>query len=252
MVCLKSSYPTGIRYLQVHCGKSCSNSLTHLNISLAYHPQTDGQTERLNQCLKTYLRCMVQACPTKWSQWLSQDEFWYNTTYHSALGKIPFEVLYGHPPRHFGITSGDHSSSLKLEEWLHDRAVMSKLIQQHFLRAKQKMKAQAGKKRSVREFQVGDLVYLKLQPYVQLSVARRSSHKLCFKYFRPYKIIQKVGKIAYKLDLPEGSLIHPVIHVSQLKKAIKSPKNVSPDHSLNLIYSNQLLCPVAIVTTRLS
>lgn len=120
-------------------------------------------------------------CPTKWSQWLAQAEFWYNTTHHSTLGTTPFEVLYGHPPRHFGITSGDHSVVPELEEWLQNRAVMSDLIRQHLLRAQQKMKHQADKKRSVREFQVGDWVYLKLQPYVQFSLAHRSNQKLCFK-----------------------------------------------------------------------
>lgn len=64
------------------------------------------------------------------------------------------------------------------------------------------MKDHADKKRYAQEFQVGYLVYLKLQPYVQLSVARRSNHKLSFKYFEPYKILQKVGKMAYKLELP--------------------------------------------------
>lgn len=68
---------------------------TTLNMSSSYHPQTDGQTERLNQCMETYLRCMTQACPSKWSKWLSLAECWYNTTFHSALGKSPFEVLYG-------------------------------------------------------------------------------------------------------------------------------------------------------------
>jgi hypothetical protein len=70
---------------------------TTLNMSSSHHPQTDGQTERLNQCLETYLRCLVQSCPSKWSQWLSLAGFWYNKTYHSALGTTPFEVLYGHP-----------------------------------------------------------------------------------------------------------------------------------------------------------
>jgi hypothetical protein len=74
-------------------------------MSSAYHPQTDGQTEWLNQCLETYLMCMVQSCPKKWVQWLALAEFWYNTTPHSAHGKTPFEVLYGHPPRHFGISA---------------------------------------------------------------------------------------------------------------------------------------------------
>jgi transposase InsO family protein len=64
-----------------------------LNLSSAYHPQTDGQTKRLNRCLETYLRCMIQACPSKWVHWLSLAEFWYNTTYHSALGTTPFEAL---------------------------------------------------------------------------------------------------------------------------------------------------------------
>lgn len=71
---------------------------TMLNMSSAYHPQTDGQTEHLNQCLETYLRCLVHPCPSKWSQWLSLAEYWYNTSFHSALGKTPFEVLYGYPP----------------------------------------------------------------------------------------------------------------------------------------------------------
>ena len=52
--------------------------------STAYHPQSDGQTERLNQCLKTYLWCFVHSCPAKWSQWLVTAEFWYNTCLHSA------------------------------------------------------------------------------------------------------------------------------------------------------------------------
>lgn len=72
---------------------------TQLLMSSSYHPQTDGQTERLNQCLEAFLRCTVHSCPKQWIKWLPLAEFWYNTTYHSALGHTPFEVLYGHPPR---------------------------------------------------------------------------------------------------------------------------------------------------------
>lgn len=77
---------------------------TKLNMSSAYHPQSKGQTECVNQCLDTFLRCFVHACPKKWSQWLAVAEFWYNSCAHVALGKSPYEVLYGHTPRHFGIT----------------------------------------------------------------------------------------------------------------------------------------------------
>lgn len=73
--------------------------------SSAYHPQSDGQTERLNQCLETYLRCFVHACPHKWSDWLTSAKFWYNTCTHSAIGRTPFEALYGYPPRLLAIDS---------------------------------------------------------------------------------------------------------------------------------------------------
>lgn len=70
---------------------------TQLLMSSSYHPQTDGQTERLKQCLEAFLRCTVHSCPKQWSKWLPLAEFWYNTNFHSALGHTSFEVLYGHP-----------------------------------------------------------------------------------------------------------------------------------------------------------
>ncbi|KAM3253811.1 hypothetical protein ACQJBY_047733 [Aegilops geniculata] len=82
------------------------------------------------------------------------------------------------------------------------------------------MKQQADKKRSFPIFEVGDFVYLKLQPYIQTSVARGACHKLSYRFFGPYKIIARVNNVAYKLQLPEHAQIHPVFHVSQLRKAL--------------------------------
>ena len=121
----------------------------------------------------------MHSCPKKWAAWLPLVEYWYNTSFHSALGRTPFEVLYGYPPRTLGISVNDCASA-DLESWLKERATMCEVIRQHLLRAQQRMKHQADKHRSERTFQVGDLVYLKLQPYIQQSVEVRGNQKLAF------------------------------------------------------------------------
>jgi hypothetical protein len=95
--------------------------------------------------METFLRCFTNACPSKWSSWLPLVEFWYNSSPHSALGRSPFEALYGFPPRHFGISTLDSVLVPELSTWLTDRAIMSELIQQHLARAKERMKRQANK-----------------------------------------------------------------------------------------------------------
>ena len=105
---------------------------------------------------------------------------------------------------------------------------MNDLIQQHLHRESQRMKVQADKNCSECSFEVGLWVFLKLQPYVQTSLGRRSCQKLSFKFFGPIKIVEKVGAVAYCLALPASSQIHPVFHVSQLKADISSVEEVVP------------------------
>ena len=223
---------------------------TKLNMSSSYHPQTDGQTERLNQCLETYLRCMTQSCPSRWSKWLALAEYWYNTTWHSALGKTPFEVLYGYKPKHFSLQDGISVTVPDLEQWLKEKDDMTNLIQQQLLRAQQRMKAQADKHRVERVFTVGDSVYLKLQPYVQTSIARRSNQKLGYKYFGPYTVIQRVGAVAYKLNLPAHSQIHPVVHVSLLKKDLPANTTPQPDLPSSCVTLDSGIIPLFILDTK--
>uniref|UniRef100_A0A8R7UGC7 Integrase catalytic domain-containing protein n=1 Tax=Triticum urartu TaxID=4572 RepID=A0A8R7UGC7_TRIUA len=193
---------------------------TELHMSTANHPQTDGQTERVNQCIETYLRCFVQACPKRWSFWIPLAQFWYNTSHHSAIGMTPFKAMFGREPRHWGITATTSCTVPALQAWLKERTVMQGVIQQQLHRAHQLMKDQADKKRSFMQFQVGDQVFLKLQPYIQTSVAPRANHKLSYKFYGPFPIIAKINYVAYELELPPQATVHPVFHVSQLRQAL--------------------------------
>lgn len=170
-----------------------------LRMSSAYHPETDGQSERVNQCLEIYLRCFSHACPRKWSTWLSLAEYWYNTSYHSALKTSPFVALYGHEPRHWGMDTDLACDFQPLQEWLEERKLVQQVLQQNLHHAKQQMKRQADKSRTLRTFEVGDSVFVKLQPYVQVSVARRAHHKLAFRYYGPYKIIKCINPVVYEV-----------------------------------------------------
>ena len=113
------------------------------------------------------------------------------------------------------------------------------------------MKDQADKKRSVRSFQVGDQVFLKVQPYLQNSLAARRNQKLALKFYGPYQVPQRVGAVSYKLALPANSRIHDVIHVSQLKKQVPSKFSVEPDMSTVAPRNLSLLQPATLLQMKL-
>jgi hypothetical protein len=199
-----------------------------LKISSAYHPQPAGQTERVNQCMETYLCCFVSACPKQWASWLSLAEFWYNASVHSFIGMFPFEALYSYAHRHYGLLADNSSGMSSLDQWIQQRRLMTDLVRQHLNRATVRKKQQADKRRTERQFTIGEMVFLKLQPYVQSSLAPRANQKLSFKFFGPFKVLQRVGTVAYKLELPPSSSIHPDFHISQLKKAVGVDHQISP------------------------
>ena len=95
---------------------------------------------------------------------------------------------------------------------------MTTVLRQHLQRANNRMKYFADGKRSDRSFQVGDWVFLRLQPYIQSSLAIRANAKLAFRYFGPFQVEAKVGDRSYRLHLQAKSKLHPVFHVSQLRK----------------------------------
>ncbi|KAK4384513.1 Transposon Ty3-G Gag-Pol polyprotein [Sesamum angolense] len=94
---------------------------TTLSLSTAYHPHTNGQTERVNQCVENYLRCMCHLRPKQWNRWLSLIEFWYNTNFHTSLKLNPIQALYGYHPGPLTIDPYIPATHPEVEEYLRER-----------------------------------------------------------------------------------------------------------------------------------
>ncbi|KAI0528973.1 hypothetical protein KFK09_001518 [Dendrobium nobile] len=193
---------------------------TFLKRSTTYHPQTDGQSEVVNRSVETYLRCFVGERPKQWVKWLPWAEYWYNTCYHTASQFTPFKILYGRDPPPLVNYQKGATPVYLVDQYLEERDRVLEELREHLLRAQQIMKTRADSHRKEMTFEVGERVYLKLRPYRQKTVANRRSEKLSPRYYGPFEIERKVGMVAYRLKLPPQSSIHPVFHVSLLKRSI--------------------------------
>ena len=193
---------------------------TQLKLSTSYHPQTDGQTEAVNKCLEAYLRCFTSEKQHLWVQWLPLAEWWYNTNYHATTKMTPYEAVYGQlPPSPTSYLKGC-SKVQAVDQLLQHSATMLAHLRENLHQAQNRMKQQVDQHRSERQFQEGDQVFLRLQPYKQTSLKDKGCQKLSPKFDGPYQVLQRIGEVAYKLALPPTAKIHPVFHVSCLKKVI--------------------------------
>jgi hypothetical protein len=196
---------------------------TRLCMSSAFHAATDGQTEVVNQTLKTYLRLFISPQLIDWDEWLSRAQFAYNNSVHGSTKDTPFYLVLGrHPRTPLGVPAQDKRPAIAFVEQLQ---ALTDRARKCLVAAQQRQKAFAHKKRTEQTFSVGDQVLLSTKN-MNLKHAGKS-RKLLPRWVGPFKIVQKVGNLAYKLEMSPGWRIHPVFHVSLLE-LYKSNERVQP------------------------
>jgi hypothetical protein len=149
-----------------------------LTPSTSYQPQTDGQTEIVNKSVEGYLRNYVVGQHKAWVRWLHFGEYCYNTTQHMSIVMSPFRDLYSYDPLSFVEIAFGNSRASMVQDWIQQSQDILKELKDHLQRAQNQQNVQADKHRVDRTFQVGDLFYLRLQPYGQASIKRSGVEKL--------------------------------------------------------------------------
>ncbi|KAI3701131.1 hypothetical protein L2E82_45776 [Cichorium intybus] len=225
---------------------------TRLHFSIAYHPQTDGQSERTIQTLEDMLRACVIDFGGSWDSHLPLAEFSYNNSYHASIGRAPFEMLYGRKCR-TPICWGEVGQQvLGSTEVVFKTTELIQKVRERLLTAQSRQKSYADRRRSDLEFQVGDYVILKVSPWKGV-IRFRKRGKLGPRYIGPYRIVARVGEVAYRLELPEQlSQIHDTFHVSQLRKCVTEESTIVPLEDIQLDERlNYVERPIAIIERKI-
>ena len=199
---------------------------TRLNMSSAYHPQTDGQTERTNQSMEDLLRACSLDEMGSWDVVLPLVEFTYNNSFHASIGMAPYEALYGRKCQTPLCWYKDGESMMVGPDIVQHTTERIKLIRERMKTAHDRQKYYADNRRRPLEFEESDHVFLRVAPTTGVGRAIKSK-KLTPKFIGPYQILKKVGPVAYQIALPPMlSRIHDVFHVSQLKKYVPNSSHI--------------------------
>nr|GEV63295.1 putative reverse transcriptase domain-containing protein [Tanacetum cinerariifolium] len=201
---------------------------TDISMSTAYHPETDDQSERTIQTLEDMLRTCVIDFGKGWVKHLPLCEFSYNNTYHASIKAATYEALYGQKYRSLMCWAEVGEAQLTSPELIQETMEKIVLINQRIQAAQDRQKSYADLKWKPMEFEVGDKVMLKVSPWKGV-VRFGKRGKLNPRYVRPFKVLSKVGKVSYKLELlQELSKVHHTFHVSNLKKCYADEPLVMP------------------------
>ena len=218
----------GPQFVSKFWASMCEQMEISRKLSTAAHPQTDGQTERMNQTLEQFLRAFVNHDQDNWSGLLHFAEMAMNGAISSSTKRSPFEVNYGFNPR-FDYLADHITEAVPAADIFMDklRSIWIETIQ-NLKDTVSRMKRDTESRRKSHSFAVNDLVWLDTEHLRR----ERPSRKLDFKRIGPYKIIEKINENAFRLKLPVGSRIHSVINVSKLYpfvEPISGTDNVEPD-----------------------
>ncbi|WVZ75482.1 LOW QUALITY PROTEIN: hypothetical protein U9M48_023528 [Paspalum notatum var. saurae] len=200
--------------------KSLGTKLIH---GSPYHPRTSGQVERVNQILEDMLRACVLTYSTKWDECLPLAEFAYNNGYQKSLEMAPFEARMGGGANTSELVEPRRASHLRARFGNTSRRA-SEVYTENLKRARSRQKSYSDRRRRPLVFKEGDHVYLRVSP--MKGVHRFGvKGKLAPRYVGPFKISEKCGPVAYRLELPPRlAAVHDIFHVSQLKKCLRVPE----------------------------
>ncbi|GJR70132.1 putative reverse transcriptase domain-containing protein [Tanacetum coccineum] len=195
---------------------------TRLDMSTAYHSQTDGQSERKIQTLEDMLRACVIDFGSSWDVHLPLVEFSYNNSYHTSIQCAPFKALYGRKCRSPVLWAEIEEGSLIGPELVQEMTDKVVVIKEKLKAARDRQKSYANNKRKSLEFEVGDHVMLKVSPW-KCMVRFGKKGKLAPRYVEPFEIPERISPIAYRLRLPEELIgVHDTFYVLNLKKCLRN------------------------------
>jgi hypothetical protein len=201
---------------------------TNLSISTAFHPQTDGQSERVIQILEDLLRACALEFGGNWEEHLSLVEFTYNNSYQSTIGMAPFEALYGRKCR--TPLCWEEVGDIKLygAELIQITTEKVRIIKDRMKVAQDRQNKYADIRRRPLEFCPRDKVFLKVASWKHM-LRFGMKGKLALRFIGPFEIQKHIGPVAYEINLPSQlAKVHNVFHVSLLRKADVDPSRVLP------------------------